>query len=72
MGRMEWSEGEGKWDNHNSIINKYILKNFILKYVLYYFYVKSILITKYNRKNVLLKEQDKNQISRIFLKERNV
>ena len=25
VGRMEWSEG-GKWDNRNSIINKYILK----------------------------------------------
>ena len=25
VGRMEWSEG-GKWDNCNSIINKYILK----------------------------------------------
>ena len=25
MGRMECSEG-GKWDNFNSIINKYILK----------------------------------------------
>ena len=25
MGRMELSEG-GKWDNCNSIINKYILK----------------------------------------------
>ena len=25
MGRMEWSEGE-KWDNCNSIINKYIKK----------------------------------------------
>ena len=25
MGRMEWSGG-GKWDNCNSIINKYILK----------------------------------------------
>ena len=24
MGRMEWSEGGGKWDNCNSIINKYI------------------------------------------------
>ena len=27
MGRMEWSEGGGKWDNCNSIINKYIKKN---------------------------------------------
>ena len=26
MGRMEWSEG-GKWDNCNSIINKYIKKD---------------------------------------------
>ena len=26
---MEWSEG-GKWDNCNSIINKYILKNLIV------------------------------------------
>ena len=26
MGRMEWSGG-GKWDNCNSIINKYIKKN---------------------------------------------
>ena len=26
VGRMEWSEGGGKWDNCNSIINKYILK----------------------------------------------
>ena len=26
VGRMGWSEG-GKWDNCNSIINKYILKN---------------------------------------------
>ena len=25
-GQMEWSEGGGKWDNCNSIINKYILK----------------------------------------------
>ena len=25
VGRMEWSDG-GKWDNCNSIINKYILK----------------------------------------------
>ena len=25
MGRMEWS-GQGKWDNCNSIINKYIFK----------------------------------------------
>ena len=25
-GRMEWSEGGGKWDNCNSIINKYIKK----------------------------------------------
>ena len=25
VGRMEWSEG-GKWDNCNSIINKYIKK----------------------------------------------
>ena len=24
VGRMEWSEGGGKWDNCNSIINKYI------------------------------------------------
>ena len=23
---MEWSEGGGKWDNCNSIINKYIKK----------------------------------------------
>ena len=23
---MEWSEGGGKWDNGNSIINKYIFK----------------------------------------------
>ena len=23
MGRMEWSEGGGEWDNCNSIINKY-------------------------------------------------
>ena len=23
---MEWSEGGGKWDNCNSIINKYIFK----------------------------------------------
>ena len=27
MGRMEWSEVGGKWDNCNSIINKYIFKN---------------------------------------------
>ena len=27
MGRMEWSEGGGKWDNCNSIINKYSKKN---------------------------------------------
>ena len=27
MGRMEWSEGGGEWDNCNSIINKYIKKN---------------------------------------------
>ena len=26
VGRMEWSGG-GKWDNCNSIINKYIKKN---------------------------------------------
>ena len=26
VGRMEWSEGGGKWDNCNSIINKYIFK----------------------------------------------
>ena len=26
MGRMECSEGGGKWDNCNSIINKYIKK----------------------------------------------
>ena len=26
LGRMEWSEGGGKWDNCNSIINKYIKK----------------------------------------------
>ena len=26
VGRMEWSEGGGKWDNCNSIINKYIKK----------------------------------------------
>ena len=26
VGRMEWSEGGGKWDNCNSIINKYIIK----------------------------------------------
>ena len=25
VGRMEWNEG-GKWDNCNSIINKYIFK----------------------------------------------
>ena len=33
VGRMEWSEGGGKWDNCNSIINKYINKyiNKILK-----------------------------------------
>ena len=24
VGRMEWSEGGRKWDNCNSIINKYI------------------------------------------------
>ena len=24
VGRMEWSEGSGKWANCNSIINKYI------------------------------------------------
>ena len=27
VGRMEWSEGGRKWDNCNSIINKYIFKN---------------------------------------------
>ena len=27
VGRMEWSEGGGTWDNCNSIINKYIFKN---------------------------------------------
>ena len=27
---MEWSEGGGKWDNCNSIINKFILKKEIL------------------------------------------
>ena len=26
---MEWSEGGRKWDNCNSIINKYILKNHV-------------------------------------------
>ena len=26
VGRMDWSEGGGKWDNCNSIINKYIKK----------------------------------------------
>ena len=26
VGRMEWSEGR-KWDNYNSIINKYIKNN---------------------------------------------
>ena len=26
VGRMEWREGGGKWDNCNSIINKYIKK----------------------------------------------
>ena len=26
VGRMEWSEEGGKWDNCNSIINKYIQK----------------------------------------------
>ena len=26
VGRMEWSEGGGKWGNCNSIINKYIFK----------------------------------------------
>ena len=30
---MEWSEGGGKWDNCNSIINKYI-KNIFLKFSL--------------------------------------
>ena len=30
MGRMESSEGGGKWDNSNSIIDKYILKNEVL------------------------------------------
>ena len=29
---MEWSEGGGKWDNCNSIINKYILKRINLKF----------------------------------------
>ena len=31
MGRMEWSEGGGKWDNCNSIINKYILKKVLFQ-----------------------------------------
>ena len=35
MGRMEVSEG-GKWDNCNSIINKYILKIFLMKNNLLY------------------------------------
>ena len=30
VGRMEWSGG-GKWDNCNSIINKYIKKKLIQK-----------------------------------------
>ena len=31
---MEWSEGGGKWDNCNSIINKYILKKEIFVTIL--------------------------------------
>ena len=31
VGRMEWSEGGEKWDNCNSIINKYIKNNNKLK-----------------------------------------
>ena len=30
VGRMEWSEGGEKWDNCNSIINKYIFKKSLM------------------------------------------
>ena len=54
---MEWSEGDGKWDNCNSIINKYILKKsetMIFFLNLEYFYkekcpINSFLVTfRYN------------------------
>ena len=53
MGRMEWSEGGGKWDNCNSIINKYILKKVL-------FQKKFLFIYLFQRGEGSEKERERN------------
>ena len=42
---MEWSEGGGKWDNCNSIINKYIKKKEICSQYCYFNLKQAVLVS---------------------------